>query len=74
MEGNLLQAIIQLLCYELWLSMDLFFKHLLMSVYGVLFAALIGIPLGILLARYTNFLICNYNCKYNSKQFQSLQC
>ena len=46
-------AIIQLLCYELWLSMDLFFKHLLMSVYGVLFAALIGIPLGILLARYT---------------------
>src|SRR5699024_4598091 len=30
----------------------LFFDHLLMSVYGVLFAAIIGIPLGILIARF----------------------
>lgn len=30
----------------------LFFDHLLMSIYGVLFAALVGIPLGILIARY----------------------
>ncbi|TDQ41564.1 ABC transporter permease [Aureibacillus halotolerans] len=29
-----------------------FYRHFLMSAYGVLFAALIGIPLGILIARY----------------------
>lgn len=29
-----------------------FIRHFLMSVYGVLFAALIGIPIGILIARY----------------------
>ena len=32
--------------------MRLFFDHLLMSIYGVLFAAIVGIPLGILIARY----------------------
>lgn len=31
---------------------DQFFKHLLMSAYGVIFAAIIGIPIGILIARY----------------------
>lgn len=29
-----------------------FFRHFLMSAYGVVFAAIIGIPLGILIARY----------------------
>lgn len=29
-----------------------FYRHFLMSVYGVLFAAIVGIPLGILIARY----------------------
>ncbi|MGG0893028.1 ABC transporter permease [Cytobacillus horneckiae] len=29
-----------------------FFRHFLMSAYGVLFAAIIGIPIGILIARY----------------------
>ncbi|RIL89333.1 ABC transporter permease, partial [Staphylococcus equorum] len=29
-----------------------FMNHLLMSIYGVLFAAIIGIPLGIIIARY----------------------
>ncbi|MFS0781713.1 ABC transporter permease [Bacillus sp. 1P06AnD] len=32
--------------------MEQFFRHFLMSAYGVLFAAIIGIPLGILIARY----------------------
>lgn len=31
---------------------DQFFKHLLMSAYGVIFAAIIGIPIGIIIARY----------------------
>ena len=31
---------------------DQFVRHFLMSAYGVLFAALVGIPLGILIARY----------------------
>lgn len=31
---------------------ELFINHLLMSVYGVLFASIVGIPLGILIARY----------------------
>ncbi|HCU7752625.1 TPA: ABC transporter permease [Staphylococcus aureus] len=53
MEGNLLQQLFNYYVTNFGCLWDLFFKHLLMSVYGVLFAALIGIPLGILLARYT---------------------
>lgn len=53
MEGNLLQQLFNYYVTNFGYLWDLFFKHLLMSVYGVLFAALIGIPLGILLARYT---------------------
>jgi osmoprotectant transport system permease protein len=30
-----------------------FYRHFLMSAYGVLFAAIVGIPLGILIARYS---------------------
>lgn len=32
--------------------MEQFFRHFLMSAYGVLFAAIVGIPAGILIARY----------------------
>lgn len=32
--------------------MQEFYRHFLMSVYGVLFVAIVGIPLGILIARY----------------------
>ncbi|HEJ8539469.1 TPA: ABC transporter permease [Staphylococcus aureus] len=53
MEGNLLQQLFNYYVTNFGYLWDLFFKRLLMSVYGVLFAALIGIPLGILLARYT---------------------
>ncbi|NHN07312.1 ABC transporter permease [Staphylococcus aureus] len=53
MEGNLLQQLFNYYVTNFGYLWDLFFKHLSMSVYGVLFAALIGIPLGILLARYT---------------------
>ena len=41
-----------LLPNELWLPMELFVNHLLMSVYGVLLACLVGIPLGIIIARF----------------------
>lgn len=36
---------------------DQFIRHLLMSVYGVLFASLIGIPLGFYIARHTKLAI-----------------
>ena len=65
MEGSLLQQLFNYYVTNFGYLWDLFFKHLLMSVYGVLFAALIGIPLGILQDT-QNFWICNYNCKYNS--------
>lgn len=32
---------------------ELFINHLLMSVYGVIFASIVGIPIGILIARYS---------------------
>lgn len=32
---------------------ELFFNHLLMSVYGVIFASAVGIPIGILIARFS---------------------
>ncbi len=32
---------------------ELFYRHFLMSMYGVLFAAIIGVPVGILIARYS---------------------
>ena len=41
-----------LLPNELWLPWELFVNHLLMSVYGVLLACLVGIPLGIIIARF----------------------
>ena len=35
--------------------MGFILKHLLMSVYGVLFASIVGIPIGIIIARYSKF-------------------
>ncbi|MEX2949346.1 ABC transporter permease [Staphylococcus warneri] len=52
MKGNLFQSIIEYYALNFGYLMELFFKHLLMSVYGVLFACIIGIPIGIVIARY----------------------
>lgn len=52
MEGNLLQQLVEYYSVNFGYLWDLFIKHLLMSVYGVLFAAIVGIPLGIIIARY----------------------
>lgn len=52
MKGNLFQSIIEYYSLNFGYLMELFFKHLLMSVYGVLFACFIGIPIGIVIARY----------------------
>ncbi|MCU5745307.1 ABC transporter permease [Staphylococcus sp. SQ8-PEA] len=53
MSGNLLQQLGEYYSTNFGYLMDLFFKHLLMSVYGVLFASIIGIPIGIFIARYS---------------------
>ncbi|MCI2948722.1 osmoprotectant transport system permease protein [Staphylococcus caledonicus] len=53
MNGNLLSSLYEYYTLNFGYLMELFFKHLLMSVYGVLFACIIGIPLGILISRYT---------------------
>ena len=52
MEGNLLQQLVEYYSVNFGYLWDLFIKHLLMSVYGVLFAAIVGIPLGIIITRY----------------------
>ena len=52
MKGNLFQSIIEYYSLNFGYLMELFLKHLLMSVYGVLFACIIGIPIGIVIARY----------------------
>lgn len=56
MEGNLFQQLIEYYSVNFGYLWDLFIKHLLMSVYGVLFAAIVGIPIGIVIARYKNCL------------------
>ena len=53
MSGNLLQQLGEYYSTNFGYLMDLFFKHLLMSVYGVLFASIIGIPIGIFIARFS---------------------
>lgn len=55
MEGNLLQQLVEYYSVNYGYLWDLFLKHLLMSVYGVLFASIVGIPIGILIARYCKF-------------------
>ena len=53
MSGNFLQQLGEYYSTNFGYLMDLFFKHLLMSVYGVLFASIIGIPIGIFIARFS---------------------
>ena len=52
MKGNLLHSILEYYSLNWAFLLELFFKHLLMSVYGVLFACIIGIPIGIFIAKY----------------------
>lgn len=52
MTGNLLTDLYNYFVNNFAYLLSLFTDHLLMSVYGVLFAAIIGIPLGIFIARY----------------------
>ena len=52
MKGNLLSSLYEYYTLNFGYLMELF-KHLLMSIYGVLFACIIGIPIGILIARYS---------------------
>lgn len=55
MEGNLLQQLVEYYSVNYGYLWDLFLKHLLMSVYGVLIASIVGIPIGIIIARYSKF-------------------
>src|SRR5690625_7073059 len=41
-----------------WYVWEQFFRHFLMSIYGVLFAAIVAIPLGILIARHHRLSTC----------------
>lgn len=52
MTGNLLTDLYNYFVNNFAYLMSLFMDHLLMSIYGVLFAALVGIPVGIFIARY----------------------
>lgn len=53
MTGNLLVDLYNYFVNNFPYLFSLFTDHLLMSVYGVLFASIVGIPIGILIARYT---------------------
>ena len=52
MKGNLLQQLGHYYQTNFGYLWELFVNHLLMSVYGVIFASIVGIPLGILIARF----------------------
>ncbi|QDW90597.1 ABC transporter permease subunit [Staphylococcus chromogenes] len=52
MSGNIIQQLWSYYLTNYGYLWELFMNHLLMSIYGVLFAAIIGIPLGIIIARY----------------------
>lgn len=51
MNGNLFEQLISYYQTNSGYLFELFINHFLMSVYGVLFASIIGIPLGIIIAR-----------------------
>ncbi len=53
MTGNIVTDFINYYIVNGGYMFELFFNHLLMSVYGVLFSALVGIPVGILIARFS---------------------
>ena len=52
MSGNIIQQLWSYYHTNYGYLWELFMNHLLMSIYGVLVAAIIGIPLGIIIARY----------------------
>ena len=52
MSGNIIQQLWSYYQTNYGYLWELFMNHLLMSIYGVLFAAIVGIPLGIMIARY----------------------
>ena len=52
MKGNLLQQLGHYYQTNFGYLWELFVNHLLMSVYGVIFASIVGMPLGILIARF----------------------
>ncbi|MBL7573898.1 ABC transporter permease [Staphylococcus saccharolyticus] len=52
MRGTLIQQLIHYYHMNFGYLWELFVNHLLMSVYGVILACLIGIPLGIIIARF----------------------
>lgn len=52
MNGNLFTQLLQYFQTNAGYLWELFLNHLLMSVYGVLFAAIVGIPIGILIGRF----------------------
>ncbi|UXU64339.1 ABC transporter permease [Staphylococcus agnetis] len=52
MNGHLFQQLWSYYQTNFGYLWELFMNHLLMSIYGVLFAAFVGIPLGIIIARY----------------------
>lgn len=52
MNGTLIQQLIHYYHMNFGYLWELFVNHLLMSVYSVILACLIGIPLGIIIARF----------------------
>ncbi|MGS5450445.1 ABC transporter permease [Staphylococcus aureus] len=52
MNGNLFEQLISYYQTNSGYLFELFINHFLMSVYGVLFASIIGIPLGIIIAQF----------------------
>lgn len=60
-------AIIQLLCYELWLSMGFIFQTLINVCLWCAVCSFNWYSIGNLACKiHKTFWICNYNCKYNS--------
>lgn len=53
MSGNVIVDFFNYFSVNGGFLLGLFFDHLLMSIYGVLFASIIGIPIGILIARFS---------------------
>lgn len=53
MSGNIIVDFFNYFSVNGGYLFGLFFDHLLMSVYGVLFAAIVGIPVGIIIARFS---------------------
>lgn len=49
---NLLEQLIYYFSHNGMYVLEQFYRHFLISIYGVLFAAIVGIPVGILIARY----------------------